>query len=269
MQQGKQRKQVRLGPWTLRPKTVRSAFSAIVLLLAWQLAGTYLIVNKLFFATPSDIVMAAINLWHSGQLQLDIIASYSAIVYGMVIAIVVGIAIGVLSGTSDTFLDYTDWFFTAMYSTPLVAVAPILILWFGIGISSKVAVVFLMAVFPILISTTTGIRNTDAVYIDVARSFGATRADTIRKVMIPASVPFVVTGIRLAIGRAVVGVVVGELFGAYAGLGFLVFTAGQTFNAPELFLGVTLLAITGLSLTEAMKWIEARVSRTKGANESD
>ncbi|MGC1466408.1 MAG: ABC transporter permease, partial [Pseudolabrys sp.] len=186
--------------------------------------------------------------------------SFSAVAYGMILAIVFGIIIGVLSGASRGFREYTDSFFTGLYATPLVAVAPILILWFGIGIASKIAVVFLMAIFPILISTAAGIRNADATFIEVARSFGASRLQIIRKVMIPAAVPFVITGIRLAIGRAIVGVVVGELFGARAGLGFLIFTSGQTFDVPSLFLGVLILALAGVALTSGMKWIEGRVA---------
>jgi NitT/TauT family transport system permease protein len=226
----------------------------------WELVGRFVLTNPLFFAPLSAVFEAGIRLWRSGELQTDIVASFSAVAYGMILAIVVGIVIGVLSGASRVFREYTDSLFTGLYATPLVAVAPILILWFGIGIASKIAVVFLMAVFPILISTAAGISNTDTTFIEVARSFGATRLQIIRKVMIPAAVPFVITGIRLAIGRAIVGVVVGELFGARAGLGFLIFTSGQTFDVPALFLGVLLLAIAGVVLTSAMKWVEARVA---------
>jgi NitT/TauT family transport system permease protein len=246
--------------WLAQRKTRRSIVSVLVVVVAWELIGRFVLTNPLFFAPLSSVFMAAIRLWESGELQRDIIASFSAVAYGMILAIVIGIVIGVLSGASRGFREYTDSFFTALYATPLVAVAPILILWFGIGIASKIAVVFLMAVFPILISTAAGISNTDPTFIEVARSFGATRLQIIRKVMIPAAVPFVITGIRLAIGRAIVGVVVGELFGARAGLGFLIFTSGQTFDVPALFLGVLLLAFAGVVLTSGMKWIEARVA---------
>jgi NitT/TauT family transport system permease protein len=246
--------------WLAQRKTRRSIISVLVVMVAWELIGRFVLTNPLFFAPLSSVFMAGIRLWQSGELQRDIIASFSAVAYGMILAIVIGIVIGVLSGASRGFREYTESFFTALYATPLVAVAPILILWFGIGVASKIAVVFLMAVFPILISTAAGISNTDPTFIEVARSFGATRMQIIRKVMIPAAVPFVITGIRLAIGRAIVGVVVGELFGARAGLGFLIFTSGQTFDVPALFLGVLLLALAGVVLTSGMKWIEARVA---------
>lgn len=246
--------------WLQRRTTRRSIISVLVVMAVWEIVGRFFLTNSLFFAPLSAVIEAGFTLWHSGELQKDIIASFSAVAYGMALAIVVGIVIGVLSGASRGFREYTDAFFTGLYATPLVAVAPILILWFGIGIASKIAVVFLMAVFPILISTAAGIRNTEASYIEVARSFDASRLQIIRKVMIPAAVPFVITGIRLAIGRAIVGVVVGELFGARAGLGFLIFTSGQTFDVPALFLGVLILALAGVALTSGMKWIENRVA---------
>jgi NitT/TauT family transport system permease protein len=246
--------------WLQKRTTRRSFISVLVFMAAWELTGRFVLTDPLFFAPLSAVVEAGFTLWHSGELQRDIIASFSAVAYGMILAIIFGIIIGVLSGASGTFREYTDSFFTGLYATPLVAVAPILILWFGIGIASKIAVVFLMAIFPILISTAAGIANADPAFIEVARSFGASRLQIIRKVMIPAAVPFVITGIRLAIGRAIVGVVVGELFGARAGLGFLIFTSGQTFDVPALFLGVLLLALAGVALTSAMKWVEGRVA---------
>lgn len=239
----------------------RSITSVIVILIAWELLGRYVLTNRLFFVPISSVAVAAVQMWQAGTLQTDIIASFSAVGYGMALAVIAGITIGILSGASQAFREYTDAVISALYATPLVAIAPILILWFGIGPPSKIAVVFLMAIFPILINTAAGVRNTDASYIEVARSFGATRVQIIWKVMIPAAVPFVVTGIRLAIGRAIVGVVVGELFGARAGLGFLIFTAGQTFDVPQLFVGVITLAVLGMVLTFGMKWIENWIAR--------
>jgi len=255
--------------WATNRATRRAVISLVVFLVAWELVGRFVLTNKLFFAPPSAVVLAGISMWQSGDLQRDIIASFSAVAYGLALAIVVGIFLGILSGASRFFREYTELFVNGLYSTPLVAIAPILILWFGIGIASKVAVVFLMAIFPILISTAAGIRNTDSSLIEVARSFGATRTQIVRKVMVPAAVPFVITGIRLAIGRGIVGVVVGELFGARAGLGFLIFTSGQTFDVPALFLGVVILALAGVALTAAMKWVERRVAGWRRVEMSD
>ena len=239
--------------WT---KLRRPLISLVVLLVGWELAGRYVLTNPLFFAPISSVAVAAAELWRSGELQKHMLVSFSELLYGVAAAVVFGIALGVIVGISQRVRDYTEIYITALYATPLVAVAPILILWLGIGIVSKAAVVFLTAVFPILINTAAGVRGADAALIEVADSFAATRRQIIAKVLVPSAVPFMLTGIRLAIGRGIVGVVVGELFGARAGLGYLIFTAGQTFDVPALFVGVITLALAGVGLTWAAELVE-------------
>jgi NitT/TauT family transport system permease protein len=243
----------------------RGLTSFAVLLAAWEIAGRFFLTNEVFAVPFSAVVEDAVHMLRTGELEVHIAASLTAVAYGMLLAVVVGVVLGVLLGASLTFREYVEPILTALYATPLVAMAPILILWFGIGIGSKIAVVFLMAVFPIAINTSAGIRGTDREFLEVAHAFGARQLDVILKVMIPAAVPFVVTGLRLAVGRAVVGVVVGELFGARAGLGFLIFTAGQTFDTPSLFVGVITLALIGMALTLGIRTIENRLSVWKGS----
>lgn len=244
-----------------RPRFYRSIISLVVFLVGWELLGRYVLTNKLFFVPISDVAVAFWKLVQNGQLGVDAAASFTAIAYGMALAVIFGVAFGVVLGASRTVADYSEVYLNALYSTPLVAVAPLLILWLGIGLASKVAVVFLISVFPIVISTAAGIRNVDRNFLDVARAFGATKFQIVSKVLVPAALPFVITGIRLAIGRAIVGVVVGELFGATAGLGFLIATAGQTFDVPDLFVGVLCLAFAGVSLTWMVQAIENRLVR--------
>jgi NitT/TauT family transport system permease protein len=244
-----------------RPRFYRSMISLVVFLVGWELLGRYVLTNKLFFVPISDVAIAFWKLVLNGQLGVDAAASFTAIAYGMALAVIFGVAFGVVLGASRTVADYSEVYLNALYSTPLVAIAPLLILWLGIGLASKVAVVFLISVFPIVISTAAGIRNVDRNFLDVARAFGATKFQIVRKVLVPAALPFVITGIRLAIGRAIVGVVVGELFGATAGLGFLIATAGQTFDVPDLFVGVLCLAFAGVSLTWMVQAIENRLVR--------
>jgi ABC-type nitrate/sulfonate/bicarbonate transport system permease component len=248
-----------------RPRLWRSLISLVIVLGGWELVGQYVLTNKLFFVPLSDVLRAIVELWQKGELQRHIGASFKAIGYGMALAGVVGVSFGIVMGASRTFADYTEVYLNALYSTPLVAIAPLLILWLGIGIASKIAVVFLISVFPIVISTASGVRNVEHHYIDVARAFGAVRNQIVAKVMIPAALPFVLTGIRLAIGRAIVGVVVGELFGANAGLGYLIYTSGQTFDVPSLFAGVLCLAFAGVSLTWLLQKLETRLVRWKPA----
>ncbi len=242
----------------------RGLTSFIILLVGWELIGRFVLTNQVFAVPFSAVVQSASEMWGRGELQTNIAASLTAVAYGMVLAMIIGILIGVAMGASTAFREYVEPLLTAFYATPLVAMAPILILWFGIGIASKIAVVFLMAIFPIAINTSAGIRNTDREYLEVAYAFRASRLQAVWKVMIPAAIPFVVTGLRLAVGRAIVGVVVGELFGARAGLGFLIFTAGQTFDTPSLFVGVITLAFIGMGLTLGIRAVEDRISGWKG-----
>jgi len=197
----------------------------------------------------------------TGELQKHIWVSFSELIYGVLLAIVIGTAVGIVVGFFFNETATTEIYITALYATPLVAVTPLLILWLGIGIGSKIAVVFLTAVFPVLINTISGVRATEALLIEVAQSFCATRQQIIMKVTLPSALPFILTGIRLGIGRGIVGVVVGELFGSQAGLGFLIYTSGQTFDVPSLFVGIVTLALAGVGLTFAAELVERYVLR--------
>ena len=144
------------------------------------------------------------------------------------------------------------------YSTPRIVLIPLFIIWFGIDMPSKVAVIFLGALFPIIINTMAGVRNTEAALLRVARSFGASDALIFRRVVLPGSVPFILTGFRLGVGHALTGVVVGELIAARHGVGQLIAIAGQTFQTPKLFAGVILIAGTGMILTTILQRVENR-----------
>ena len=251
-------------PWLTRERWTairRPLTTLVVAVAAWEILARTVLTNRLFFAPPSEVALAAMRLWQTGELQLHIWVSFSELIYGVLLAIVIGTAIGIVVGISQRVRDYTQIYITALYATPLVAVTPLLILWLGIGIGSKIAVVFLTAVFPVLINTISGVRATEALLIEVAQSFCATRQQIIMKVTLPSALPFILTGIRLGIGRGIVGVVVGELFGSQAGLGFLIYTAGQTFDVPSLFVGIVTLALAGVGLTFAAELVERYVLR--------
>src|SRR5262249_49350656 len=148
---------------------------------------------------------------------------------GFGLAAVAGIALGAAMGASAPVRDYLEPAFAALYSTPIVALAPLFIAWFGIGEASKIAVIFLYAVFPIVVNTTAGVRHVDRDLLDLARAYCANRPQTFVTVLLPAALPHLIGGLRLGVARGVVAVVVAELFGASAGLGFLILEAGQTF----------------------------------------
>ena len=172
---------------------------------------------------------------------------------GLLLAIVAGLPLGILLGRSTTLNAMFDPFITAFNATPRLVFLPLLMLWFGIGLWSKVAIVFLGALFPLLINTYEGVRNADKVLINVVRSFGAGEWDIARLVVVPNSLPFIVVGLRLAIGRAVLGVVVAEFFGAQDGLGVVMVRAASHFQVNVVFAGLIVFAALSLLMTGLVK----------------
>jgi NitT/TauT family transport system permease protein len=234
--------------------TIASIAGGLVL---WELIGLYVVKNALFLATPSASIKAMGLMWAQGVLQNAMWVSGEEFVMGFVIAVVAGILIGLVCAASENVsLVLTPWI-SGFYASPIVALAPLLILWFGVGIWSKVAVVVSLVVFPMIINTETGIRHADPQLVEAARSFGATRAQIFALVALPCAAPFILAGLRLGVGRGLIGVVIGELAGARGGLGYLINNAGQTFNMPQMFASVIVLAVAGIVLTAAFGRLEA------------
>lgn len=239
------------------PPAWRRAVSIIGVLAIWQYAATHLIANQLFFVPLTAVFARARELWTTGALQLDMRVSAVEFAGGYVLAGVIGIALGVLMAASRIARDMFDPWMSMLYATPIIALGPLFILWLGIGISSKIAIIFLTAVFPIVINTQIGLSTTDRNFIEVARSFGASSAQIYLKIRIPSALPFIIGGLRLSIARALVGMVVAELFGARAGLGFLIFNATSSFDTAGLFVAVVILAVAGVLMVEALKLAES------------
>jgi ABC-type nitrate/sulfonate/bicarbonate transport system permease component len=246
--------------WRNYHAAIRGTYSVILALIAWELVGRYLVTSKLMFAPLSAVLAEFVKLWGTGELERDMLASFTALACGFAVAGLVGVAIGSLIGISDAVGEHLDPLINALYATPLVALSPILILSLGIGPASKVAVVFMLAVFPILINTTVGIKSADESLIEAARSFAATRLDIFLRVLLPSALPFIVAGLRLGVGRGLVGIFIGELFGAREGLGYLISMSGQTFDIPGMFVGVLVLAISGVVCVALFEYIERRIA---------
>jgi len=231
--------------------------SAVVAFLVWwEWAGTSGAVNPLFISSPSRIVHAYASLIASGELGKDVSVSSLEFLYGFALAIAVGIPFGILMGWYRPLEAIFDPFVNFFYATPRVALLPLMIIWLGIGMNSKIAIVFLGAVFAILINTIVGVQNLDASLLRAARSFGATDLQIFRTIALPGTVPFLITGVRLGLGHALIGVVVGELYAATAGVGYLIAVAGNTFQTDKVFVGVTIVAAAGMFFTEIFKRIE-------------
>ena len=232
--------------------------SVLAGLLLWEAVGR-LVKNALFLATPSQVVAELGRLWQAGELQRHAWVSTQEFALGFVIAVALGIPIGLaMAGSKRTTIMVSPWI-SGLYATPVIALAPLFILWFGIDIWSKVAVVVSLVVFPVVINTEVGLRNADRHLIEAIRSFGANKLQLFLKVSLPCALPFVLAGLRLGVGRGLIGVVVGELFGARAGLGFMITQAAEVFNMPRLFAGVVVLAGAGIALTAAFQALERRL----------
>ena len=255
------------GLWRRLEPTALGAGSIVVLLLAWQFlpdlfpmkAGT-----KLFFTVPSHVAGALWQMFATGSIWAPLGVSATAFAIGLGIAILVGLPLGILLGRSSLLAAMCDPFVTAFNATPRLVFLPLLMLWFGIGLWSKVAIVFLGALFPLLINTYEGVRNADRLLINVVRSFGAGEWDIARLVVVPNALPFIVVGLRLAIGRAVLGVVVAEFFGAQDGLGVVMVRAASEFKVDVVFSGLIVFAALSLVMTGLVKLLENHFSRWRG-----
>jgi ABC-type nitrate/sulfonate/bicarbonate transport system permease component len=238
---------------------LRWTASFLVAAALWEICARS-IDNTLFLAPLTSVATRAVELWQAGELQTHIWVSFLEFGGGFLLSVIGGILFGVLMAGSISVRGLFDPWVSMLYATPVIALGPLFILWLGIGIASKIAIVFLTAVFPILINTVTGLTTTDRNLLDVARSLGASPAQMYWKVRLPAALPFIIAGLRLGVARALVGVVVAELFGARAGLGFLILSSAQSFDTAGLFVGVIILAIAGVVSVEALKWMEMRLA---------
>jgi len=243
----------------LRRRYLAGAVSVLGGLLLWELASRFLVANALFLAAPSQIVVALYNLAVTGELWHHVAVSAVEFALGYVIASVLGIALGLAMASSATVKQAMQPWVSGLYSTPTIALAPLFILWMGIGIWSKVIVVISLVIFAVSINTEAGLRTTSERLIEMLRSFGATRRQIFFKVSLPSAVPFILAGLKLGIGRGLIGVVVAELFGSRAGLGRLISQSADAFNMPDLFAGVVVLAGAGIAMTAGFDWLEARL----------
>jgi NitT/TauT family transport system permease protein len=248
--------------------TLIGTASVLLFLIVWQAVASARLVPPLFLPGPLDIIDAFVVLFAQGQIWNDIWVSGQEVVYGYGLAVLIALPLGLLMGWYRRLNYALDPFVSFFYSTPRVALLPLLILWLGIGIWSKIAVVFLGSFFPILINTIAGVRNLDAGLIRTSRSFGATDAQIFRTLALPGSVPFILAGLRLGVGHALIGVIVGELVAARAGVGLMMAKAGATFQTSKVFAGLIIVAGTGVIITGILQRIERRFQAWKPQNNS-
>jgi NitT/TauT family transport system permease protein len=230
--------------------------SIIVGLAIWEFISRVIVGSKLFLAAPTQVIYALYDLTRTGEIWKHLWISAFEFILGYSLACLLGVALGFLMASFRACKQAMQPWVSGLYATPTVALAPLFILWFGIGIVSKVMVVTLLVLFPVVINTEAGLHNTSQQLVETVRSFGATRRQIFFKVALPSALPFIFAGFKLGIGRGLIGVVVAELFGARAGLGQLISQSAETFNMPNLFAGVTVLAVAGIAMTSGFGRLE-------------
>jgi ABC-type nitrate/sulfonate/bicarbonate transport system permease component len=227
-------------------------------LVAWELVARMGVVDPLFISSPTAVIRAGYMLFADGEIWNDIKVSGVEFLLGYGLAVLIGVPLGLATGWYRRFSYVLGPFIDTLNAVPRLTLLPLIIIWFGIGIWSKVVVVFLGAVIPLVISTYSGVRTNEARFVNVARSFGASELKILSSIILPGTVPFIFTGLKYGAGRALLGVVVGELYAATAGLGYMIGTAGNTFQTDVVFFGILMFTLTGLATVAVLNLFERR-----------
>ncbi|HEY3522735.1 MAG TPA: ABC transporter permease [Candidatus Limnocylindrales bacterium] len=255
----------RAGRFRMRPGLERVVYPlglAITIIVVWEIATRGGFIKRILLAPFSAVVG---SLWDGfvvrGWLWPHIAATASVWIVGYLLAVAAGIAVGLLVGMSSRASKIAQPWLNAIYVTPDIALVPIFIIWFGIGFQFKIWYVFLAGFFFVAVNTLTGVKASEGRYIRVARHFGASRRKMIATVILPGSLPYIITGLRQAAGRSLVGVVAAEFVASNTGLGFMVSVAGQTFDTARVMAGIIILVVAGIGTAEILRRVERRFDR--------
>jgi ABC-type nitrate/sulfonate/bicarbonate transport system permease component len=246
--------------WLRRRTPITRALAAFVFLGVWEWAVRSGAVDPLFLSAPSTVALRLYQVFANGTIWPHLAASGLIAFWGFALSVVVGVPIGVVMGRSTLVRDTLEPFIMAQASIPTVALLPLFIIWLGIGISAKVTLVFVGAVFGIIVSTEAGVSNIDRRLIETARSFTATEWAIMTQIVAPAALPYIIAGMRLAVGRVLIMVVVAELYASTAGIGYLIFQAGAGYDTSMIFVGVVILAAVGVICNTLLRAAERRVA---------
>ena len=240
------------------PRWLITAGSVVFVLVAWQLCGPF--INPLFGTYPTAIAAAFWKLASSGKLGAALIDSLRPFAAGYALAILVGVPLGLVIGRSRVLEAAIGIYVTAGFAMPLVALVPLLVLWLGLGFAVKVAIIFLMSVFPICINTWLGVAAVPKTLIEVGKSFVAPNRVILRRIVLPATLPYIMAGVRLALGRAVVAMVIAEFFTSISGLGAIIQTSANNFDTATTFVPIIIIMLMAVGLNFLVGAIERWVA---------
>ncbi len=244
--------------WIAHPALIRT-LSVVLFFGVWEYFGRR--VDPLFLAAPSKVAQAAVEMVASGELWDALLSTLYPFSIGMAVSILGGVAIGVAMAQWRLVEYVLDPFVNAMYAIPRVALIPLIMLWAGLGVASKIIILVSIAISPVIINTFAGIRDVRHSMIEVGRAYCATNTQIFFKIVVPTAIPFLMTGIRLSVGLGIIGIVVAEFFTAQTGLGGLIIRYANLFATARMFVPIIVIGLLGVILTEFVGMIERRLSR--------
>jgi len=236
---------------------IRVASLAIVL-VAWQLGAQR--VDPVLFTTPTAVAAAALQMVGSGELWSYLWPSLVVLAVGLAISAAAGIAVGLLLARFWVLDVGLDMYITFLYSTPTVALVPLIVLWVGFESTAKIVILFLFAFFPLVINTYQGVKNVDSHLLEVGRAFRCSERQLWANIVLPAALPFIVTGLRLAVGRGLIGMVLADLYTAISGIGYLIVRSASTYRVDKMFVPIVVLGLLGITLTALLRAAERWVA---------
>jgi ABC-type nitrate/sulfonate/bicarbonate transport system permease component len=251
----------------MSPRMKVRILSLLVVFAVWEVYGRR--VNPILFTYPTAIARAFLELVATGELQSYMKESLLVFAYASILSVIVGVLVGVVMGRSLIVEWATDIYINALYSMPMVAMVPLIVLWFGFRVPAKVIIVFLFMVFPVLLSTYQGVKDVDRNLQEVARSFCSSERQLWYHLIIPSAVPFIIVGVRLAIGRGLVGMIVAEFYTSVTGLGYMIVRYANALETDKLFVPIVVVMVLGIGLMSLAKWVEGRIAPWKNFGEKD
>ena len=234
------------------------ATSLIVAIALWQLVGQQ--IDPVLFTTPTAVVGASLQMIASGELLSYLWPSLVVLVVGLAISAVAGVAVGLLLARFWVLDVAFDMYITFLYSIPTVALVPLIVLWAGFESTAKIVILFLFAFFPLVINTYQGVKNVDPRLLEVGRAFRCSERQLWANIVLPAALPFIVTGLRLAVGRGLIGMVLADLYTAISGIGYLIVRSASTYRVDKMFVPIVVLGVLGITLTALLRAAERRIA---------
>jgi len=237
-------------------KALLGTLAVVLFFAAWQAIFLVVPFNPLFISKPSLIASGLVDLITSGDLLRDLAVSAVPFLYGFSAAFVIGVPLGIVMGWRVRIGYALDPLMTVFYASPLVALAPLVVIFFGVGVGGKTLIIFFLSVFPFIFNAYAGVHAVDRLLINVVRSLGGSERDLYFKVIFPSVLPYIVAGARIAVGRALIGVLVGEFFAASEGIGYAISRFGDIFALDRMFACIITIMVIAVVLTEGIRWTE-------------